>query len=236
MMSRSSAIQDPNDRRDRATAAVVTVLFHGILFVVMCVGFSFRYPPEVSVSEIPEDKTEITFEDVVDFQVGGAYTLPVEAMDLEPQLSQGAQAPASPLPAPDPQEIEQQRRDEISRRVRFATNTVDENQGDGGDNAGTTAQPSDINTEVTGLDGFSNEGFPKPSGFSATGTIAINVTVDASGRVIATSHNETHSNGLISNNATAVSACMTAASQSKFKPRPGTNAGSTGVIYYRFKK
>lgn len=237
-MPPTTSAHNASGSRDRATAATVTVILHAALLIIALTTGLWQLSAEDSPTEPPaEEETKITFEDVVDFQTGGSFTTPADLPEpSEPQLAQGAQTPAAPVPSPDPQEIQQQVRDEISRRVRFATNNIDEKQGDGGDDPVTTAPTIDPDAQSIGLEGFSNEGFPAPNGFSATGTIAINVTVDASGRVISTSYNSSRSNGRISTDSRAVNACLTSASASKFKPLPGTTTGSSGIIYYRFRK
>ena len=238
-MNRQTTSPASDTQRNRLIAAIAAVLFH-VLLLVVCLFTYLRYPPEEPefTTTLPEEENEITFQDGVDFKVGGSYTIPEEIIkpEPEPELSQGSQTEAAPLPQPTPQEIEQKKRDEIARRVKFATNNAEENAGDGGNAETSTATNSDINTEVIGLDGFSGEGFPRPAGFSDIGTIAINVTLDSSGRVIATSHNETKSNGRINNNPRAVKECLKTASQSKFKPRRGTTTGATGLIFYHFRK
>lgn len=229
-----------NDRRDRTTAATVSIILHAVLLVIALTIGLWQIPSDNTATRFPDtpEDPEITFEDVVDFETGGSFTTPADIpQPIQPQqLSQGTQTPAAPVPAPDPQEIQQQVRDEISRRVRFATNNVDQNTGDGGTDEETTAKAIDPDAQSIGLEGFSNEGFPAPRGFSHTGTIAINVTVDASGRVLSTSYNSSRSNGKISTDSQAIKACLTSAAGSKFKPRPGTSEGATGTIYYRFKK
>lgn len=186
----------------------------------------------------PDDDTTVTFQDVIDMQVGGSYTEPSLLTEPQPtpMLSEGATEAEAPLPQPDPQEVLEKRREKISRRVRFATNTEGEVQGDGGNDNVTSAPPTDINAEVIGLEGFSSEGFPRPTGFSAVGTIAINVTLDAGGKVISATLNASRSYGTISNDRRAVNACLSKAAQSKFKPLPSTTSGATGVIFYHFKK
>lgn len=238
MNRRNTATAQP-DRRDRLIASIATVSVHAMLLAVLLTAV-LRHQPEDDTEPLTpaEEETEITFEDVVDFKVGGSYTIPQEIIEPvpEPELSQGSQTSAAPLPQPDPQEIEQQKRDEIARRVKFATNNIEETTGDSGDANSTTAAPPDVNTEVIGLDGFSAEGFPRPGGFSETGTIAIAVTVDANGNVIVTNYNPSRSYGKISNNQQAIRECQRVARMSKFKPRPGTESGTTGIIYYHFKK
>ncbi len=227
-----------NNNRDRVTAATVTFMFHIVLLVLLFTVFLKTSNPDSQEVENNPVENEITFEEVVDFVVGGSYTAPVDIPDphVEPELSAGSQTPAAPVPAPDPEVIQQQRREEIARRVKFATNNVEESAGDGGQNEVTTAQPLDVNAEVIGLEGFASEGFPRPQGFSLTGTIAISVTVDASGRIIASDFVPSKSNGRIKTDAKAINACKQAALQSKFSARPGTTTGGTGVIYYHFKQ
>ncbi|MCM1449036.1 MAG: hypothetical protein NC082_01705 [Clostridiales bacterium] len=226
--------------RSRLLAAIISVAFHAMLLAV-CL-FAFLSPvgddEPTQPPSVEDEEPDITFNDVVDFQVGGSYTEPTMLIepDQPPLLSDGASTAEAPLPQPDPQEIMEKKREEISRRVKFATNTADEKQGDGGNDNTASATPLDINAESTGLDGFSNEGFPSPSGFSTVGTIAVNVTLDASGRVIATTHNASRSYGPVSSNRRAIDACLNKAAQSKFKPLPGTTTGTTGVIFYHFKK
>ena len=229
--------QHNSDNRDRALAATATVTFHAVLLIV-CLTVALRSPRQAATPVDSQPDTEITFEDVVDLIAGGSYTEPVELPEpvTEPQLSEGASVDAAPAPAPDPEVIQQQRRDAIARRVKFATNNVSENEGDGGTAPATIATASDINADIVGLDGFSREGFPTPGTFSATGTIAISVTVDASGRILAAEFQPTLSNGSIKNNRDAVNACRSAALKSRFSARPGTTTGGTGTIYYHFKK
>ncbi len=224
--------------RDRATAATVTVILHAILLIVaLTIGLRQLPADSSTVSDSEEEEIRITFEDVVDFEVGGSFTTPADIPEpVAPQLSQGATAPAAPATVPDPQEIQQQVREEISRRVHFATNNADENPGDSGNDATSAVRDIDPDARSPGLEGFSNEGFPAPRGFSATGTIAINVTVDASGRVLSTSYNSSRSNGKISTDSRAIKECIASASGSKFRPKPGTDKGASGIIYYRFRK
>lgn len=187
---------------------------------------------------VPEEDNEITFEDVIDFQAGSSFTVPDELVvpEPEPEQAAGSQTEAAPLPSPDPEVIEQQKREEIARRVRFSTVTTGDEEGDGGNDQSTTATTPDVNTDVVGLEGFAGEGFPRPGGFSQTGMIAINVTLDATGKVIATSHNRTRSYGEINGNPRAVNECIAKAQQSQFRPRPGTTTGATGQINYHFRK
>lgn len=208
------------------------------MLLIVCLTVALRSPRETVLPVDNQPDTEITFEDVVDLIAGGSYTEPVEIPDpvTEPRLSEGASVEAAPAPAPDPEVIKQQRRDEIARRVKFATNNVSEQEGDGGTAPTTIASSSDADAEVVGLDGFSREGFPTPGRFSATGTIAISVTVDASGRILAAEFQPTKSNGAIKNDRAAVSACRSAAMKSRFSARPGTTTGGTGTIFYHFKK
>lgn len=225
------------DNRDRALAATATVTFHAVLLIV-CLTAMLHTPSEQTVRIDREPESEITFEEVVDLVAGGSYTepQPVPEPVVEPQLSQGASHEAAPAPAPDPEVIKQQRRDEIARRVKFATTNVSETEGDGGTAEATVSPTRDVNAEIIGLDGFSSEGFPTPGTFSATGTIAISVTVDASGRILAAEFQPTRSNGAIKNDRQAVAACRQAAMKSRFSARPGTTTGGTGTIYYHFKK
>lgn len=237
-MTMDTVTRQPDVTRDRIAAIVVTVFLHvGVLLVCLYSYLSAdsephtTFPPEVQESEI-------TFSEVVDYVVGGAYTEPVPVPEPveEPVLSEGSQVAAAPVPQPDPAEIQQQIAEEIHSRVKFNTQTTEPTEGDGGSAAATDASHMDVNTEVIGLEGFSSEGFPRPQGFSDVGTIAISVTLDATGRVIATNFNASKGNGAIKQNRKAVDACLEAASRSKFSARPGTTTGATGTIYYHFRK
>lgn len=230
--------QHNSDNRDRALAATATVTFHAVLLIV-CLTTVLRTPREAVIRSDREPRNEITFEEVIDLVAGGSYTepQPVPEPIPEPQLSQGSQVDAAPAPAPDPEVIQQQRRDEIARRVKFATTTVDDaTEGDGGDAPATSASTSDVDTNKIGLEGFTSEGFPSPGTFSSTGTIAISITVDASGRILAAEFQPTLSNGAIKNNRQAIAACRQAAMKSRFSARPGTTTGGTGTIFYHFRK
>ncbi|MDE6403279.1 MAG: hypothetical protein K2K86_05685 [Muribaculaceae bacterium] len=229
--------QHNSDNRDRALAATATVTFHAVLLIV-CLTTVLRTPREAVIRSDSEPENEITFEEVIDLVAGGSYTepQPVPEPIPEPQLSQGSQVDAAPAPAPDPEVIQQQRRDEIARRVKFATTTVDETEGDGGDAPVTSASTSDVDADKIGLEGFTSEGFPSPGTFSSTGTIAISITVDASGRILAAEFQPTLSNGAIKNNRQAIAACRQAAMKSRFSARPGTTTGGTGTIFYHFRK
>lgn len=226
-----------NNNRDRVTAATVTFMFHIVLLVLLFTVFLKSSNSDSQEVENNPVENEITFEEVVDFVVGGSYTAPVDIPDphVEPELSAGSQTPAAPVPAPDPEVIQQQRREEIARRVKFATNNVEESAGDGGQNEVTTAQPPMSMPRLLGLKVLPARDFPA-WGFSLTGTIAISVTVDASGRIIASDFVPSKSNGRIKTDAKAINACKQAALQSKFSARPGTTTGGTGVIYYHFKQ
>ncbi len=230
--------RDTDVTRDRIAAIVVTVFLHaGLLLVFLYSFLSVSPEPETRFPD-PESESEITFSEVVDYVVGGAYTEPVPIPEPveEPVLSEGSQVAAAPVPQPDPAEIQQQIAQEIHNRVKFNTQTTEPTEGDGGTATATDASPMDVNTEVIGLEGFSSEGFPRPDGFSDVGTIAISVTLDATGRVIATNFNASKGNGKIKQNRQAIAACLEAASRSKFSARPGTTTGDTGTIFYHFRK
>ena len=228
-----------DERRQRLAAATAAIAFHALLLAALLFTF-LSYPTsdtDLAATE-PESSSEITFEDVIDFEAGNSFTVPDELVkpDPVPQQATGAQTEAAPLPAPDPQAVQQQKREEIARRVKFQTVATSPVEGDGGNDATTTVTTPDVNTNVVGFDGFIGEGFPRPTGFSQTGVIAINVTLDADGRVIATSHNTTAGYGSINGNTRAVQECLKKAAQSQFRPRPGTTTGATGVIKYHFRK
>ncbi|MDE6085843.1 MAG: hypothetical protein K2G40_05520 [Muribaculaceae bacterium] len=232
-------VQENNDNsRERIAALVVTVFLH-VALILMAV-YLFLEPKTDTEAVFPEEEeqADITFEEVVDYVVGGAYIKPVPIPEPvpEPVLSEGAQVTAAPAPQPDPAEIQQKKAEEIHKRVKFNTQVQSDNEGEGGQAAETNAESMDVNTEVVGLEGFSSEGFPRPSGFSDVGTIAISVTLDATGRVIATNFLAAKGNGAIKQNRQAIAACLDAASRSKFSARPGTSSGATGTIYYHFKK
>lgn len=234
----ATSSRDNDTARDRIAAIVVTLFLHvGLLLVCLFTFLKINNDPE-TLFPGPEQESEITFSEVVDYVVGGAYTEPVPIPEPveQPALSEGTQAEAAPVPQPDPAEIQQQIVQEIHNRVKFNTQTTSPVEGDGGSAAATDASPMDVNTEVIGLEGFSSEGFPRPGGFSDVGTIAISVTLDATGRVIATNFMAAKGNGAIKQNRKAIAACLDAASRSKFSARPGTTSGATGIIFYHFRK
>lgn len=230
--------QPSQSSRDRVIAILATLLFHLLLLVVSVYGVLGAY--HSSDEGIPpmaqEDEEEITFEEVVDFVVGGNYTVP--SLDPEPvpqpQLKAGAQTEAAPVPSPDPSVIQERRRQEIAKSVKFNTPSPSNEVGDGGDASETVVAASEETPDVIGLEGFSAQGFPKPAKSTRQGTIAINVTVDASGRVLTASVN--HSQSTLKNDKKAEASCLDAARRSKFTPRPGTSSGATGIIVYHYNK
>ena len=229
-----------DNTRERIAAIVVTVFLHVALILMALYLFMEPKPEPEALFPDEKEQADITFEEVVDYVVGGAYIKPVPVPEPEPipepVLSEGSQEVAAPAPQPDPAEIQQKIAEKIHNRVKFNTQTLTETEGDGGQAAETNANPMDVNTEVVGLEGFSSEGFPRPSGFSEVGTIAISVTLDATGRVIATNFLAAKGNGAIKQDKKAIAACLDAASRSKFSARPGTSSGATGTIYYHFRK
>lgn len=236
----SNMLTHKDNARERIAAFVVTVFLHVALLLMALFVFLDPQPEPDAVFPNEEEPADITFEEVVDYVVGGAYIKPVPVPEPEPipqpVLSEGSQVAAAPAPQPDPAEIQQKKAEEIHKKVKFNTQTQTEKEGDGGQAPATNANSMDVNTEVVGLEGFSSEGFPRPGGFSAVGTIAISVTLDATGRVIATNFLSAKGNGAIKQDRKAIAACLDAASRSKFSARPGTSSGATGTIYYHFRK
>ena len=228
-----------SDTRYRVIAIAATLLLHMVMMVVCYTMFlSRREATDTTFNPSDHDDSVITFEEVVDLITGSSYIeqLEISEPDPIPQLTQGSQTPAAPATEPEPVDVMQQRRDEIANKVRFTTtSTTDPDEGDGGDSNTTIAKTND-NTDVIGFEGFSSEGFPRPSGFSQTGTIAVRVTVDITGQVIATEFVSSRSNGPIINNRKAIEACIESASKSKFHPLPGTTTTGSGIISYHFKK
>lgn len=228
----------PSDnKKSRWIGISATVLLHAAVLIA-CVAIWLRYTPGDSPAEEPrEEEHDITFEEVVELISGGTYVqaefLPPEPT---PQLSQGANVESAPPLPPEPtqEEIEERKREEISRKVTFRTSTVKPEEGDGGDSETTVAAPAaDSQPQLIGLEGYTLGYYAQPHGKS-TGVIAIAVTVGPDGAVIAASFYGPRTTYDVIRDPKAKKECIEAALSSKFTVPRGTDSNVSGYILYRF--
>lgn len=213
----------------------VTAVFSVVLLVI-CLSVKLERPDDEPLHpDIEEDEQEITFEEVVDLIAGGSY---VEAEFLppteEPQLSAGSNVEAAPPLPPEPtqEEIMEKKREQIANAVKFNTSTQTEDEGDGGEAPATVASTDvDISYDLVG---FTPGHFVLPHGKS-TGVIAIRITVDPEGNIVAADLYRPRTDYDTIKDHEAVANCINAAKKSKFVPKEGMESKTTeGFIYYRF--
>ncbi|MBD5214628.1 MAG: hypothetical protein HDS75_07410 [Bacteroidales bacterium] len=229
--------QAPHTDSSKLIGIAATAIFHvALLLVCLCVWLRqpAAEPPAPVFDDDPEQ--EITFEEVVDLIAGGSYVtadfLPPEP---EPKLAVGANVEAAPPLPPEPtqEEIQEKKRQEISKKVTFNTTTVSEEKGDGGDASTTVAATVDRPT-TEGLQGFELGHFERPRGTSQ-GVIAIRVTLDTDGKVVSAEFYGPRTTYDVIKDPKAKANCITAAKNSKFEWRgEGQAHGVTGFIFYRY--
>ncbi|MDE5608364.1 MAG: hypothetical protein K2I64_05485 [Muribaculaceae bacterium] len=208
-----------------------------VVVLLICLATKLGRPGEDSLNPVTEeDEREITFEEVVDLIAGGSYvTADFIPPDPEPKLSAGANVEAAPPLPPEPtqEEIEEKKRQEISKKVTFNTSTVSEEKGDGGDAPATVAATADTPT-TEGLQGFKLGHFDRPRGISQ-GIIAIRVTLDAEGNVVGAEFYGPRTTYDVIKDPQAKANCIAAARNSKFNwTGEGEAKGVTGFIFYRY--
>lgn len=224
-------------RRSRWIAAAVAVAAHLVLLLV-CMLAVLRYPrPGVEPLEPAAEEREITFEETVELIVGGNYVqAEIAAPDPQPALSAGANVESAPPPPPQPtqEEIQEKKRQEISRRVTFNTSTAKPEEGDGGEDAATVAAPATSDSpQLLGLEGFSLGHYARPHG-RGTGVIAVAVTVEPDGRVSQADFYRAKSTYDVLADPHALQECIDAARASLCTVPKGVTTPTRGYIIYRF--
>lgn len=220
----------------RVPGIVATVLFH-VGLVLVCLVVWLRYPRPGVPEEPEKENAEITFEEVVELITGGTYVeAEFVAPEPEPQLSSGANIESAPPPPPEPtqEEIQQRKREQISKRVTFNTSTRSGDEGDGGRSDATVAASQTAAPEVVGLEGYSLGYFEQPHG-TGVGIITIRIVIDEEGHVISADYYGPGSTYDVIKDPKARRSCIDTALKSKFNLKPGaTAARATGYIKYKF--